>query len=60
MLHLLGEEAFGPPDARIAARIERLNDLAELEDVLKHIRTAENWEELFGPSAHGLRKRRRR
>ncbi|MHB1516645.1 MAG: RpnC/YadD family protein, partial [Acidiferrobacteraceae bacterium] len=45
MLRLLGESAFGPPDARIAARIERLNDLAELEDVLKHIRTAGTWQD---------------
>ena len=60
MLHLLGEEAFGPPDARIAALIERLNDLVELEDVLKRIRTAGSWRELFGPSASGSQKKRRR
>jgi predicted transposase YdaD len=60
VLRLQGEEAFGPPDARISARIERLNDLAELEAVLKHIRTAATWQDLFGKSAHGPQKKRRR
>lgn len=60
VLRLLGESAFGPPDERIAAQIERLNDLAELEDVLKHIRTATTWQDLFGPPARGPQKRRRR
>ena len=60
MLRLLGESAYGPPDARIAARIEPLNDLAELEDVLKHIRTAATWQELFDRPALGPQKKRRR
>jgi predicted transposase YdaD len=58
VLHLLGEEAFGPPDARIAALIERLNDLARLEDLLKRMRSAGSWQELFARSAPGSRKRK--
>src|SRR5579884_337636 len=34
VLRLLGEEAFGPPDARTLAFIERMDDLAQLEDFL--------------------------
>lgn len=57
VLRLLGEEAFGPPDARIDALIERQKDLAQLENILKRMRTAQNWQELFAASA--ARKKRR-
>ncbi len=60
VLRLQGEDAFGPPDARITALIERLNDLAQLEDLLKRIRSAGSWQELFGQPATGPRRRRRR
>lgn len=55
---LLGEEAFGPPDARITAHIERLNDLTRLEDLLKRMVTAGSWQELFAQPAPGPRKRK--
>ncbi len=58
VLRLLGEEAFGPPDARITALIERLNDLTRLEDFLKRMRTAGSWQELFDRPKPGSRKRR--
>src|SRR5207248_1225546 len=48
VLRLQGDEAFGPPDARTAAVIERLNNLPQLEDVLKRFRTAGSWQDLFG------------
>jgi predicted transposase YdaD len=47
VLRFQGDEAFGPPDPRTASRIERLDDLARLEELLKRVRTAGNWEELL-------------
>jgi hypothetical protein len=46
VLLLQGEQAFGPPDARIAALIERLDDLPRLEGFLKRMQTAGSWQEL--------------
>jgi hypothetical protein len=60
LLRLLGDDAFGPPDARTAAAIERLDDLPRLEELLKRVRTAGSWRELFGPLASGRRGGRRR
>jgi predicted transposase YdaD len=59
VLRLLGDDAFGPPDDRIIALIERLKDLDRLEDLLKRIRTVGSWRELFDQPAPGPRKRRR-
>src|SRR5262245_45073605 len=36
LLRLRGDDAFGPPDARTAAAIERLDDLARLEELHRH------------------------
>jgi hypothetical protein len=60
VLRLQGDDAFGPPDARTAAAIERLDDLPRLEELLKRVRTAGSWQELFGPPASGRRGGRRR
>src|SRR5438093_8843488 len=35
VLRLQGDDAFGPPDARVSALIEGLHDLTRLEDLLK-------------------------
>lgn len=59
VLRLQGEDAFGPPDARISALLERLNDLSQLEDLLRRIRTAGSWQELFGQPATRPRRGRR-
>ena len=59
VLRLLGEQAFGSPDAATAAAIERLDDLARLEDLLRRVRTAASWRELLGSSS-GRRGPRRR
>jgi hypothetical protein len=59
VLRLLGDAAFGPPDARTAAAIERINDLARLEEMLMRVRTAGSWQELLGQPAAGQRKGRR-
>jgi predicted transposase YdaD len=50
-LRLIGDDAFGEPDARTAAAIERLDDLGRLEELLKRVRTAGSWKELLGPPA---------
>ena len=55
MLRLQGEAAFGPPDSRTAAAIERLNDLPRLEEMLLRVRTAASWRELLGRPAPGRR-----
>ncbi|HEY7312311.1 MAG TPA: hypothetical protein VH643_23305 [Gemmataceae bacterium] len=61
VLRFQGEDAFGPPDTRSAARIERLKDLALLEDLLRRLPTAAGWKELLDPSTpHQPRGRRRR
>jgi predicted transposase YdaD len=48
VLRLQGDDAFGPPDTRTAWAIERLEDLAQLEALLKRLRTAGSWQELLG------------
>jgi hypothetical protein len=58
LLRLQGDKAFGPPDAATAARIEQLDDLARLEEVLQRMRTAGSWEALLGSSAGRRGKRR--
>jgi predicted transposase YdaD len=60
VLRLQGDGAFGPPDARTVAAIERIDDLARLEEMLKRVRTAGSWQELLGQPASGRRGGRRR
>jgi len=57
VLRLQGDEAFGSPDTRTAAAIERLTDLPHLEELLRRVRTAANWQELLGQPASGRRRR---
>jgi hypothetical protein len=59
VLRLQGDEVFGVPDARTAAAIERINDLAQLEDLLRRLPGQTNWQELLGPLVAGSRKGRR-
>jgi predicted transposase YdaD len=60
VLRLLGDEAFGPPDARTAAEIDQCADLARLEELLRRLRTAGSWQELLGQPAPRRGGRRRR
>ena len=60
LLRQWGEDAFGTPDARTAAAIERLNDLTRLEDLLRRVHSVTSWQELLGPAAGNPRKRRPR
>ncbi|MBY0523131.1 MAG: hypothetical protein K2R98_07015 [Gemmataceae bacterium] len=59
ILRLQGEDAFGSPDEHTVAVIERLEDLAQLEALLKRIRGAGSWQELLGPVRPRSRSRRR-
>jgi hypothetical protein len=58
VLRLLGDKAFGPPDAATASQIDQLGDLARLEEVLQRVRGAASWQELLAPSAGRRAKRR--
>jgi predicted transposase YdaD len=58
VLRLLGDDALGAPDDRSASAIERLDDLATLESLLKRLRTVENWKELLGKKNGSGRGRR--
>jgi hypothetical protein len=60
VLRLQADAAFGPPDARTATAIERLDDLPRLEELLLRFRTAASWQELLGPPASGGRSGRRK
>ncbi len=60
VLRLQGDDAFGVPDARMAAVIEKLSDLAQVEDLLRRLRSAPNWQELLSPLLAGSRRGRRR
>jgi hypothetical protein len=57
---LVGDAAFGEPDARTAAVSEQLDDLGRLEDMLKRVPTAGGWQELLGQPGPGRRGGRRR
>jgi hypothetical protein len=48
-LRMLCDEAFGVPDARTAARFERIDDLTDLEGILLRVPFAASWQELLGP-----------
>jgi hypothetical protein len=59
LLRLRGEEVFGPADGRSIAAIERLNDLAQLEELFNRVGSVGSWPELLGPPATGPRRGRR-
>jgi predicted transposase YdaD len=59
VLRLLGDDAFGPPNARLSAVIDRLGELSQLEDLLKRLPSAESWQDLLGPPAPRRRGKRR-
>ncbi len=59
VLRLQGNKVFGSPDGRTSAAIERISDLAQLEDLLERLPSAPSWQDLLGPLVVGSRKRRR-
>jgi hypothetical protein len=48
MLRLQCDAAFGVPDSRTAAAIERIDDLPRLEEMLLRVHTAGGWPEVLG------------
>ena len=60
VLRLQGDKVFGAADARTVAAIERINDLAQLEDLLQRLPDGTSWQDLLGPLVAGTRTRRRR
>lgn len=60
VLRLQGDEVFGVPDARTAAAIEKISDLAKVEDLLRRVHSVISWQELLAPPVAGSRKQRRR
>jgi predicted transposase YdaD len=59
-LRIWGDDAFGVPDARTVAAIERINDLTQLDDLLRRVRSVTSWQQLLGSTVGGSRKGRRR
>lgn len=59
VLRLWGDDSFGLSDARTMAAIEQINDLAQLEDLLRRVRSATSWEELLGRPTSTRRSKRR-
>ena len=49
LLFLLGEKQFGPPDATTRAVIERIADVAQLEELAVELMNAGSWQELLPP-----------
>jgi hypothetical protein len=60
LLRQWGEDAFGPPDAQTATAIERINELAQLEKLLRRVQAVTSWKELLGSPAGSSRQRRQR
>jgi predicted transposase YdaD len=60
VLRLQGDAAFGTPDARTAAVLEGINDLARLEELLQRILVAHSWQELLGQPTPRRRNQPRR
>lgn len=60
LLRLLGDDAFGPPDAPTAAALDRIEDLARLEHLLRQLRTARNWADLLAERTPTRRPARQR
>jgi len=49
LLLLQGSNRFGPPDARTQSALERIDDLARLEELSVRLLHVESWQELLGP-----------
>jgi hypothetical protein len=47
LLRIQGDDAFGEPDSRTIARIERIDDLDTLEELLMRVLKVTSWQELF-------------
>lgn len=59
VLRFQGDDAFGAADARTATAIEHINDLAQLENLLRRVHSVNSWQELLGQPAPSRRNKRR-
>jgi predicted transposase YdaD len=55
LLRIFGDSRFGPPDAQTATAIERIPDLAQLEELCQRMGAAGSWQEVLGQPAPGRR-----
>jgi len=60
LLRIFGERAFGPPDARTATAIKRIDDLARLEELCDRWSQVESWQELLRQPGSGRQRKPRR
>jgi predicted transposase YdaD len=60
LLRLFGDRTLGPPDARTVTLLERIDDLARLEELCDRLPTVGSWQELLGQPGAGRRSGRRR
>jgi hypothetical protein len=57
ILRMWGDDAFGVPDARTAAAIERCCDLPRVEAMIRQVHSARSWQEVLNRSYGVARKR---
>ncbi len=50
LLTLLGEQKFGPPDARVQAALNVIGDPERLEALARRLLGASSWDDLLGQS----------
>jgi hypothetical protein len=48
MLLLLGENRFGPPDARTRAVLDSIEDVGQLEEMSVRVQNVESWQDVLG------------
>jgi hypothetical protein len=51
LLRVFGDRILGAPDARAAAAIDRIDDLARLEELCGRLPAVRSWQELLGQQA---------
>jgi predicted transposase YdaD len=59
LLRIFGDRRLGPPDNRTIAVIERINDLARVEELCARLDTATTWQDLLGTATTARRSKRR-
>jgi len=60
VLLLQGRSRFGKPSAKVAAALDALNDVGQLEELAVRLLQVRSWEELLGLNGSTRRTRRRR
>jgi hypothetical protein len=57
-LRLLGRKRFGPPDSRVLAALDGINDIDQLERLAVRILDAASWDELLQTPRRRNRRRK--